>query len=466
MIPENAGVVLQAKSGINAIRVSGTATTTAGMTGPGTTANQIQFYSNDTIVGAFDRLGLCTNSIQIGTSNHFLISKGAGTLLGNIVIGDPTSGGNLTGAGTNNVIIGSNNAGSKITTGSANVAIGWGSMGNGVTTGDINTCVGPTSGFNLTSGNLNTLIGQNAGGNMTSGFRNTGLGAGALGNAEHTGSNNIGVGVDAGNNITTGYDNICIGRTSTISAPGNNNEIVIGAGMTGNGSNTTTIANRVHTGGLSVTNPNLYPISITRTGANTGAAFGVGIEFKLNAPNNHTYGLIYGGVLGGSTENTRGYIAIDVNNMGNFANSPMEALFYADIPNGVTISGPAGLRVTNLGTGTVFSNGGRLTNSNPSDFTLKTNISPVNSQLENIIKMKPVSYNWKDSARGTDINYGFIAQDLQNIPDISNLVKTFMDGDVEKLGYDPVSLIPFIIKAMQEQHDMIIHLQKQIDRRV
>lgn len=63
MVPENAGVVIQAKSGINAIRVSGTATTTAGLTGPGTTANQIQFYSNDTIVGAFDQGGLYSYGI-------------------------------------------------------------------------------------------------------------------------------------------------------------------------------------------------------------------------------------------------------------------------------------------------------------------------------------------------------------------------------------------------------------------
>jgi hypothetical protein len=74
MIPENAGVVLQAKSGINAIRVSGTATTTAGMTGPGTTANQIQFYSNDTIVGAFDRLGLYSYGITALSSLNAISS--------------------------------------------------------------------------------------------------------------------------------------------------------------------------------------------------------------------------------------------------------------------------------------------------------------------------------------------------------------------------------------------------------
>lgn len=574
MIPENAGVVIQAKSGINAIRVSGTATTTSGMTGPGTTANQIQFYSNDTIVGAFDRLGLCTNSIQIGTSNHFLISKGAGSLLGNIVIGDPTSGGNLTGTGTNNVIIGANNAGSKITTGSANVAIGWGSMGNGVTTGNINTCVGPTSGFNLTSGNLNTLIGQNAGGNMTSGFRNIGLGAGALGYAEHTGSNNIGIGVDAGSTITTGYDNICIGRASTISAPGNNNEIVIGAGMIGNGSNTTTIANRVHTGGLSVASASVYPFSLTRTNADTGASYGTTIEFRVNAPNNFKYAQIMGGVLASSAENTRGWISLDVNNSGNFAGTPSQALIYGDVNNGVIINNRLNLNaallanssvemrtgnimyfnnpansyswsfktdssnifhmVNQFGTdylqlrddmgvvttlpfrsysaGTVGSTGyigtGNMgggcpsliitdaggsnhfrtyatiqpgyynyninysvTNKNlianlstgtwafDSDFNLKTNIISLSSSLQNILNLKPVTFNYKTDPNDPPIA-GFIAQDVQ--PYFPRLVsRNILPDGTENpyLSLSQTGLIPYLVKAIQEQHEEIMNLK-------
>lgn len=84
MVPENAGVVIQAKSGINAIRVSGTATTTAGISGTGTTSNQIQFYSNDTIVAAFDQMGLYLNSSgtlfsnninSIGNNNLFITAS-------------------------------------------------------------------------------------------------------------------------------------------------------------------------------------------------------------------------------------------------------------------------------------------------------------------------------------------------------------------------------------------------------
>jgi hypothetical protein len=59
MVPGNAGVVIQADSGKEAIRVSGTAMT-ANMTlsGHNSTLNQIQFFSNGELVSAFDQQGL------------------------------------------------------------------------------------------------------------------------------------------------------------------------------------------------------------------------------------------------------------------------------------------------------------------------------------------------------------------------------------------------------------------------
>jgi hypothetical protein len=498
MIPENAGVVLQAKSGINAIRVSGTATTTAGMTGPGTTANQIQFYSNDTIVGAFDRLGLCTNSIQIGTSNQFLVSKGSGNLAGNIVIGDTTSGGNLTGAGTNNVIIGSNNAGSKITTGSANVAIGWGSMGNGVTTSNSNTCVGPLSGFNLTSGEgLNTLIGQNAGGNMTSGYRNTGLGAGALGNATHTGSNNIGIGVDAGYNITTGYDNICIGRSSTISAAGNNNEIVIGAGMTGNGSGTTTIANKVFMNDtLNVTHilansltcrlnsdtvissynassnfsNNIVFQCKSSNGANLGKtiAFFAPVGFAMNSArsdgdanvitintqpdSNGGYTMIINNGFAGATSShclrlnnnlaANGVAAIDC--MAGVGIQPTSGIHHIKF----SYNGSSAVSVTQLGSTVNYNSS--------SDLRLKENLDYNFNAIDILNQLKPVQFNFINQP---DIHYGFIAQEVLQI--LPQYVSTSSGGDsYYQMDYSKFTGI--LCKAIKEQQTEISELKSQL----
>lgn len=159
MVPENAGVVIQAKSGINAIRVSGTATSTAGLSGPGTTANQIQFYSNDTIVGAFDNLGLYTKGLTIQSSD-------------------------------------------------------------------------------------------------------------------------------------------------------------------------------------------LYPFSLSRTGVNNSVSWGTAIQFKINAPNSNTYAQIIGGIVGGTTENTRGWISLDTNLNGAFKGTPGDALIYGDWTSGVTLNNT--LNVTSI----------------------------------------------------------------------------------------------------------------------
>lgn len=121
--------------------------------------------------------------------------------------------------------------------------------------------------------------------------------------------------------------------------------------------------------------------------------------------------------------------------------------------------------ITSLGTNPVYSNGGRLSNTGPSDRTLKENINPLNPQLENILKLRPVSFNWIDKKWNGDKLYnGFIAQEVQEINDISGLVSTFKDNhDNDKLGFDVIGLIPFIVKAVQEQNELIVNQQKQID---
>ena len=75
MVPGNSGVVIQADSGKEAIRVGGTAMT-SNMTLPGfdTSLNQIQFYSNGNMVSAFDQNGLYfpnSKSVFIGNQTSF-----------------------------------------------------------------------------------------------------------------------------------------------------------------------------------------------------------------------------------------------------------------------------------------------------------------------------------------------------------------------------------------------------------
>jgi hypothetical protein len=78
------------------------------------------------------------------------------------------------------------------------------------------------------------------------GDNNTAVGTTALKNA--TGTQNTALGTTAGFNLATGDNNIYIGfgadtKDHDASNASANNEIVIGANTTGNGSNTTTIGN-------------------------------------------------------------------------------------------------------------------------------------------------------------------------------------------------------------------------------
>jgi hypothetical protein len=62
-----------------------------------------------------------------------------------------------------------------------------------------------------------------------------------------------------------------------------------------------------------------------------------------------------------------------------------------------------------------------------------------------ISNLNPVSFTWKDPAKyGPGTKFGFLAQDVQSVlPDIVSQA-----GDT--LGYDPVSIIPFLVEAVKE----------------
>ena len=102
---------------------------------------------------------------------------------------------------------------------------------------------------------------------------------------------------------------------------------------------------------------------------------------------------------------------------------------------------------SSLGTGTVYSNSGTLTNTNPSDERLKTNITPITYGLCEIAKLNPVSYYWKYDEINQGKQYGFIAQDVQGV--IPELVKP-LSFDTDTLGLDKEAIFTIYTKAIQE----------------
>jgi hypothetical protein len=113
-----------------------------------------------------------------------------------------------------------------------------------------------------------------------------------------------------------------------------------------------------------------------------------------------------------------------------------------------------------------------------SDKSKKENIKELSFGLDALMQLKPVSYTWKDKNLqvGTGTNYGFIAQDLEQvIPDV--VVHTYtsqeeierakkekgIDLDSETYGVKYSELIPVMVKAMQEQQNIIEDQDKKIE---
>jgi hypothetical protein len=116
--------------------------------------------------------------------------------------------------------------------------------------------------------------------------------------------------------------------------------------------------------------------------------------------------------------------------------------------------------VVYAGTGTI----------NTSDARDKTNIQNINYGLEDIMKLRPVSFNWKDKPQwGTKL--GLIAQEVKDVVGevvVQGNIDNHYDEDgnelpdSDKYGIYYSDLIPVLIKATQEQQQMIDDLRKEI----
>jgi hypothetical protein len=102
---------------------------------------------------------------------------------------------------------------------------------------------------------------------------------------------------------------------------------------------------------------------------------------------------------------------------------------------------------SSLGTGSVYSNGGTLTNTIPSDMRLKNTVNPLGYGLAEILKLQPKSFYYNDDTNHQRLQYGFIAQEVQQImPDV---VRPIGNGS-DMLGLETNGIYVAGIKAIQE----------------
>ena len=355
-----------------------------------------------------DDTSIATTEFVNSEINNFFADTGTWTDLGSVVRLSNLN--HNISIGANNIIFkgGSATANRFIhTLGTNNLFMGLGTATGVSSFGSGNTGIGANSFTFLTfSGNNNTGLGRGVLNNNSS--SNLAIGAGSRGGSGAN-SINTGVGVDSLANLsasnpggnaafgfwslkssTLGGENVSIGLSQGSTSGSFNTLIGSGGGGGSSFNNITTIGY-----GAGVNASNRMAFGITPSASNHTKAWGFGT-------NNFVSG------------NTNYAIRVGSQN-GNNGNE-------------------AGLTTAGVWT-------------NASDLNKKTNIQNLNYGLKEVLKLRPVSFNWKDS---NTHDIGFIAQEVKEI--IPELVYG-KEGDLS-LAYSQVPVV--LVNAIAEQNQELI----------
>ncbi len=97
---------------------------------------------------------------------------------------------------------------------------------------------------------------------------------------------------------------------------------------------------------------------------------------------------------------------------------------------------------------------------NTSDLRMKDNIQSLTRGLEEVLRLNPVSFTWKNRKDGTT-RIGLVAQEV--LPLIPEVVDTGNDPD-KILGINYAGLVPVLINAIQEQQRQIDELKSLVNK--
>ncbi len=95
-----------------------------------------------------------------------------------------------------------------------------------------------------------------------------------------------------------------------------------------------------------------------------------------------------------------------------------------------------------------------------SDERQKENIRPIRYGLQEVMKLRPVRFQWKDNEDRSE-NLGLIAQETQKV--IPEVVMVGEDED-KTLGMNYTELIPVLISAIQEQQKQIEQTKQEVEQ--
>ena len=459
-------------------------------------------------------------SLYSNTSGSYNIAFGSSSLWSNtkggqnIAIGSSAMYGNTT--AQKNIAIGTDalktqsyNNGDAIWD-SYNIAIGYQSLffnqPSATTNGRYNTSVGHLSQYDNSKGSQNTSLGHEtlnnntaANNNIAIGYQslytqsyanggtpwdsyNLAIGNFALYNNQPTGTadgfKNTAIGHEALFTNTTGFYNTALGASSlyTNATGSYNTALGFEALYTNTGSENTAIgyyASRDNQGGGS--NVSVGPFALWHTTSGTGN-IGIG---KLACDLNTTgdYNTVIGYNADVTSNSTTNSTVIGFNATAGSTNSTAIGYGATSSSNSVILG--------NTSVGTI---GGYAAWSNISDARFKTNIKEDVSGLDFIMKLRPVSYNLEITKLNEFLGVTFLNENKQTQKSIHNkeaIIQTgFIAQEVEKaaqeLGFEfngvnvpktkkehyglsYSSFVVPLVKAVQEQQEIITKQQKQID---
>ena len=355
-----------------------------------------------------DNTAIGTNALRYNKGGNYNVALGSNALTQNTTsVNNDTTGVN---GGSNNFGLGFQ-------------ACHW----NG--TGLQNVGIGSSANYANRNGSYNIAIGGQALAGGTSAAdtaaksNNVAIGANSLeflkGNSAGNSDENVAIGYHAGRsygsgagtNFTAGKTSVYIGAYTRANANTNENEIAIGYGTIGNGSNTTTISN----------------------GSTTHNVFQ------------------YGEMLFGYAKSADvGDYRVQVNGNG-YVSGEFRIGYTAD-------QGAYPLQVN----GQIFATNATIATS---DARLKQDIEPLKSGLKEVLSLNPVTYTFKPDTinnypKGKQV--GFLAQEIK-----ATVQGDYAGSIVQEaggyLGVADTKLIPLLVKAIQEQQAQIEALKKEIE---
>ena len=270
-----------------------------------------------------------------------------------------------------------------------------------------NVFLGPNAGNAITSGDRNTILGADTGTSLADGGGNVLIGNTA-GTSLDSGNRNVAIGTYAFSSNTGGFDHVAVGFGTLQLVSGSSGNVAIGRGalqQTTQGGNTA--------------------VGYYAGDAITGGFGNIMIGANTDPPNaTDSYRLNIGDSIYGDLSND--YIGIGTD-------APDVAM---DVSGSIEYTG---------------------TIQQVSDMRLKTDIQPLESQVDKLMQVEPVSYVMKDNPDKTQ--FGVIAQQIEE--QYPELVKT-ADDEMGTKSVNYVGMIAPMLKAMQEMRAKIDDLENQV----